>query len=74
MKGLVINNGGIVCGAFVDGPILPDALHIGDAVKIYRDGRVEVNPAYESTDAARAFWEAVKTMAPEFLTAKTPEA
>ena len=38
----------------------PTYLQIKDCVKIYTDGRVEVDPKYTTTEAARQFWEAVK--------------
>jgi len=47
--------------------IYPESISFFDAVKIFRDGRVEVNPAYETTEAARKLWEAVRNVAPDFF-------
>lgn len=38
----------------------PTYLQIKECVKIYTDGRVEVDPKYTTTEAARQFWEAVQ--------------
>lgn len=38
----------------------PTHLKITNAVTIYTDGRVEVDPKYTTTEAARQFWEAVQ--------------
>ncbi len=38
----------------------PTCLQIKDCVKIYTDGRVEVDPKYTTTEAARQFWEVVQ--------------
>ncbi len=49
--------------------MLSSSVSILDAVKIHRDGRIEVDPKYTTDEAARKFWEAVRMMAPEFFRA-----
>lgn len=42
-------------------------LQFGDSepiVVLHHDGRVEINPKYSTTDAAKAFWDAVLEMNP----------
>ena len=42
------------------------------AVTIHRDGRVEVHEGFSPDDAAREFWRAVTSMAPEFFKSSRP--
>ena len=44
----------------------------GDAVTLYPDGRVVINPRYEVDAAARAFWDAVKTLSPFLVVSPLP--
>lgn len=44
----------------------------GTAVTIHPDGRVEVNPKFSTDEAAQAFWDAVKALAPQMFKHITP--
>lgn len=39
----------------------------GDAVRINTGGTIEINPNYSSTEAAVAFWQAVREIAPNMI-------
>lgn len=47
--------------------MMPVYLDFMGVVKMYRDGRIVIAEGNTPDDAARAFWEAVRRVSPEFL-------
>ena len=45
----------------------PTSITFGNAVTVHQDGRVEVHEGIGNDEAAIAFWDAVRAVAPGFL-------